>query len=668
MKSLYLSYLAFVMVAMTVISCGSDSMKITLSSPAASIRTQVDISEKGELSYMVFWGNDTIISSSRLGLVADGDTLSDGFVVTNSFTEARDTTWNMPWGQNKVIRDRYKALIVELKHKPSGRQLAINFRSHQDGVAIRYQLPAGFAKVINDELTEICVTKNPTVWWSMADFNTYEKSYNKTPLDSASWVATPVIMRRCDGRHIALNEAAIVDYPDMTLKNMGGGRLKVELTPWKNGDKVRLSGDALNSPWRMITVAADAKGIVGSSTMLNLAPECMLSDVEYCKPMTYVGVWWEFHLGTKEWKAGIRQGATTFEAMRYIDFAARNNIAGVVVEGWNKGWDKWGQKDAFDYVTPAANYDLRAVAEYARNCGVRLIMHHETGADIEGYEKLMDSAFLLCHKLNISDVKTGHAGRVSTGENHHGQQMVEHFARIVSTAAKYGIALDMHEPIKGSGLERTYPNFMTREAVRGMEWEAWSEGNSPSHTTLLPFTRGLTGPTDYTPGIFDVLLKKARGRVAWNAPDSVVKQTRVHSTLAHQLGLMVTLYSPWVMAADKIDNYENHPAFQFVRDLNPDYDQTLILEAQIGDCIVTARRSGTTWFVGGTTNETEREIRIQLYFLTDGMHTITIYRDGDKAHWMSNPTDYIVETKEVSNRDMLTIRMAAGGGFAIVVK
>lgn len=650
-----------------LISCERTG-SVLQTSPDIRVKVAFSIDEQGAPAYYVLWNSDTIVRPSALGVVMDGDSLCRDLVVEDiEFNNGHHSIDTLAWGKDKLIVNSYKPMTLMMRHTPSGRRLGVEFRAFDDAVALRYIFPDNSQFDLTDELTQINLKGEATAWWSYADFNTYEKLYQRTSLDSVSWAATPFIMRRHgDSVHVAINEAAIIDYPDMTIKRSDDGNFKVELTPRKSGIKARINAPA-TSPWRVVNIAKDAAGIVNSNVLLALCPAPKVDGSSY-RPMTYIGIWWEFHLGTKEWKEGSRQGATTAEALRYIDFAAANNIGGVVVEGWNKGWDRWGQKGAFHYVTPATNYDLRKVAAYAKQRGVELIMHHETGADIEGYEALMDSAFILCRELGISYLKTGHAGAVSTGENHHGQQMVEHFARIVQTAAKYGIGLDLHEPIKGSGLERTYPNMMTREAVRGLEWEAWSEGNLPSHTTLLPFTRGLAGPTDYTPGVFDILYKNSPDRRHWNNALPSIDSTRVHSTLAHQLALMITIYSPLVMAADRIENYEAHPAFEFVRCLDPDYDESRMLAGEVGEYIVVARRTGNTWYIGATTNEQARAIDVDLSFLGDGTWLSTIYGDTSDSDWQTNPTAYQIRSTNVTNKEYLTLTLAAGGGAAVIVK
>ncbi len=643
---------------------------LQVSSHNGELSINLTLDQQGALEYNVLFGTDTIIGNSRLGLMLDGDSLSSGFEITGSKHASVDKQWSMPWGQNKQILDKHNSLTLELLHSATGRKLGVEFRAFNDAAALRYTIEgAGDSTIVNDELTEIQIKGKPEVWWSYADFNTYEKTFMHTPLDSVSWMATPSIMRTDDSLHLAFGEAAVIDFPDMTLKNQGDGLFKVELTPLRNGNKAVIK-TPFQSPWRTINIAKKAGDILMANTALNLSPESSIKDTKNFKPMTYIGVWWDFHLGTKEWKEGPRQGATTASAKRYIDFAAAHNIGGVVVEGWNTGWNTWGTRNDFDYVTPAQNYNLREVAAYAKEKGVRLIMHHETGADVTRYESMMDSAFKLCRELGITDIKTGHAGMVSIDQHHHSQPMVEHFERIAQKAGEYGIALNMHEPIKASGLERTYPNLMTREGVRGMEWEAWSDGNPPSHTVIIPFTRGLSGPTDYTPGVFDILYEGTKGqRKAWNSLTENLHKYRVHSTLAHQLSLMITIYSPWVMASDRIEAYENHPAFSFVESLNPDFDESQVVDAVVGEYLITARRTGDVWYVGASNNEKARTVKIPFSFLSKGKTAkATIYKDGDKSDWVTNPTDYAIETMEVNSDTVLEVKLASGGGAAIVIK
>ena len=661
----------FALSIMGAVSCTSVSQQ-HITSPDKQLNLSFETSQDGFLSYTLINGTDTVLAPSRLGFVLqDGDSICRDLQIEDVALSSFDEVWHRQWGENKSVRNQYNQALVSVKHKPTNRLYRVNFRLFDDGVALRYEFPDAFANdsiVIMDEVTEFKVSGNPATWWSYADFNTYEKLFMNNRLDSVSWAATPMSMRKDNGTHLFIHEAAIVKYPDMTIKNMGDGTMKCELTPWKNGVKAYVKAP-FHTPWRMVVVSPDAKGLVASAMMVNLNEPSKLALSEWIKPMTYMGIWWEMHLGSKQWKEGKMQAATTEEAKRYIDFAAANDIPGVVIEGWNTGWDKWGEEDAFDYITSANGYDLREVAAYAKEKGVWLIMHHETGADIHGYEALVDSAFALCQELGIHAVKTGYAGGVSTGENHHGQQMVEHYQYIVEKAAQYNIMLDVHEPSKGSGLERTWPNLMTREGVRGMEWEAWSVGNSPSHTTTIPYTRGLAGPTDYTPGIIDVLLLgKKEQRTQWNDQLKDISQTRVHSTLCHQLALLVTIYSPLQMASDLPENYQGHPAFQFIKDYNADCDESVVVNGEIGEYITIARRAGDNWFVGATTNEQKRTIDVAFDFLPAGEYTATIYKDAADADWVSNPTAFEITQEKITKASKLTLPMAAGGGFAITIK
>ncbi|MGL4852333.1 MAG: glycoside hydrolase family 97 protein [Phocaeicola sp.] len=643
-----------------------------VTSPNRALVLSVETQADGFLSYTLTQSTDTLLAPSRLGFVLqNGDSICRDLTIDAIVHSSFDETWTRQWGENKSVRNHYNQALVSVTHQPTQRKYNINFRLFDDGLALRYEFPTEFSAdtlVVMDEITEFKVAHNPVTWWSYADFNTYEKSFMKNSLDSVSWAATPMTMRKENGTHLFIHEAAILKYPDMTIQHRGEGVMKCELTPWKNGVKAYVV-TPFNTPWRMVVVSPDAKGLVASAMMVNLNEPSKLPASDWIKPMTYMGIWWEMHLGSKEWKEGKLQAATTEEAKRYIDFAAANDIPGIVIEGWNTGWDKWGVEEAFDYVTSARGYDLKEVAGYAKEKGVWLIMHHETGADIRGYEALVDSAFTLCQELGIHAVKTGYAGGVSTGENHHGQQMVEHYQFIVEKAAQYQIMLDVHEPSKGSGLERTWPNLMTREGVRGMEWEAWSVGNSPGHTTTIPYTRGLSGPTDYTPGIIDILLESKKDkRQQWNDQLKDISKTRVHSTLCHQLALLVTIYSPLQMASDLPENYEGHPAFQFIRDYNADCDESVVVAGQIGEYITIARRAGANWFVGSTTNEEARTQELSFDFLGEGDYMATLYMDGADGDWLTNPTAYEIKSEKVTKETKLSLAMAAGGGFAISIQ
>ncbi|WP_430824924.1 glycoside hydrolase family 97 protein [Carboxylicivirga sp. N1Y90] len=665
MKLIYLAVLITLFASCTF-------SKQTLISPDSNIQLNFENNE-GQTMYSVIKGKEIIIQPSLLGFnFKEQGALDSKFRILGTKNKSHDEEWTAPWGPNKQIHNEYNELEVRLLHETSKIKLHLIFRVFNDGVAFRYVFPeqenlTDF--VILDELSEFALADNHTSWWIEADYDTYEKLYKKTLVSEATHVNTPITMRSKSGTHISLHEAALTDYAGMTLQLKEGSNTYVStLVPWADGTKVKASAP-FKTPWRTILITDNAAQLVESNTILNLNEPCKIVDTSWIEPMKYIGIWWGMHIGTETWVEGDRHGATTENSKRYIDFAAENNIGGVVIEGWNSGWDKWGAKDAFDHVSSASDYNLEEVAAYAKTNNVDLIMHHETGGDAEGYEKLMVPAFELCQKLGIRALKTGYAGGIyPRGEHHHGQYMVRHYQKVVETAAKYGIMINAHEPIKATGKRRTWPNMMTREGVRGMEWNAWSTGNPPSHTLIIPFTRMLGGPVDYTPGTFDVMLTNFKNeRVAWNTDDLSV--TRVHTTLAKQLALSVILYSPLQMASDIIDNYVDHPAMKFLNDLDVDFDETKILNASIGEYITMVRRSGSTWYLGSATNEEAREIDINLDFLDAGkVYDAIIYADAETTHWETNATDYTIQTATFKKDDTLMLKLASGGGQAIVFK
>lgn len=623
----------------------------------------------GELSYSIRRDDDTLVRPSKLGLMIDGVMLDHGLSLVSDTIFSVDTTLRRPWGANKTIPSNYIAASYTFHHNITDYDLVIDIRVFANAAAFRYRLNNPMPIGLNEELTELVVNDIDKAWWSWADFNTYEKEYYNTPIDSATWAALPLLLERNDGSLLAIREADNTDYPDATLKLIDESCYHFHLTPRHRDDEIKayLSSSCV-SPWRLISYGDDAAALVNDDVIYSLLPSPS-AEAYAGTPMTYIGIWWEYHLGTKSWEAGPRQGATTEEAMRHIDFAAQHGIGGVLVEGWNRGWSSWGRRHDFSYTRQSRGYNLRKVARYARDRGVRLIMHHETGGDIIGYEKTMRRAFRQCRRLGIHDVKTGHAGDISTGVSHHCQDVVQHFHRVISCAADNEIALDMHEPVNGSGLEFTYPNYMTHEGVRGLEWEAWSNGNSPRHNNILPFTRGLSGPMDYTPGIFDIMYENAVDRKAWNCSEEMMKNTRVHSTIVHQLALMLTLYSPWVMAADNIDNYEGHELFAFVESLNPDYDESYMEQGSVGEYVAVRRRTDEIWYIGATNNESPRHLTMPLYFLDDDIdYEVTLYLDGNDAHWINNPTSYRIEKHTMRRGDVLSLPMASGGGSVAVIK
>jgi len=663
----------WLMISLSIILLVACKQNNAITSPNGELQASIQLTN-GKLTYQVTKNTELVIQPSALGFeLKKHGLLNADFELIEKHKREINESWNAVWGANKTNHNHCNEVEFKLNHKPSQIKLNVIFRVFNDGVAFRYEFPKqdhlDTFEIMN-ELSEFAMVGNPTTWWIMADFDTYEKLYNETPLAEAKWVNTPVTMRTNTGLHISLHEAALTNYSGLTLKQKEGeaNTFISSLVPWADGAKVKTKA-GMHTPWRTITIANNAAQLVESNMIVNLNDPCQIDDTSWIKPMKYMGIWWGMHIGTETWVEGKQHGATTENTMRYIDFASKNNIQGLVVEGWNAGWDKWGAKDAFDHVTAAADYDLHKVAAYAKEKNVELIMHHETGGDAEGYEALMDSAYALCQSLGIKALKTGYAGGIyPRGEYHHGQYMVEHYQKVIETAARYGIMINAHEPIKPTGKRRTWPNMMTREGVRGMEWNAWSDGNPPSHTVTIPYTRMLGGPVDYTPGTFDVLLKNfEQDRVPWNTED--ISQTRVHTTLAKQLALFVVLYSPMQMASDLVDNYINHPAFEFIAQANIDCDESKVLNGEVGQYITTARRTGKDWLIGSATNEQGRTLKIKLDFLEEGQtYQATIYADADDAHWKTNPTAYHISKKSVKKGDKLELVLAPGGGQAITIQ
>lgn len=637
-----------------------------LLSPSKTVSVGFHCSE-GKAIYKVSFLGQPMIRGEKLGYILKGRSLTE-FSVLNAFSFGHSEEWKPVWGQTNSVSNSYSELKIELLSDKT--RINIYFRAYDDGFAFRYELPKQKGlKDINvlSEESQFSLENISTCWWSWADYNTLEKLYHQTPLDSVSHVASPFTLKRGDGSHISIHEAAIDDYSTMTLKKVSGSSFKVNLVPWADGTLVKAK-HTMRSPWRAFLFGTNAGELLTNNLILNLNEPTQIKDVSWIQPMNYIGIWWEMHLGISTWKEGPKHGSRTENAKRYIDFAAANGIKGVLLEGWNTGWENWGKPDAFDFVTPTADLNLKEVVDYARSKGVEIIGHHETGGDTQSYEKHLKKALQYYHDLGIRVVKTGYAGPVTpVGEHHHGQCMVRHYNKVMKLAAKYKIMLDVHEPIVLSGLSRTYPNLMTAEGVRGMEWNAWSEGNPPSHTCTLPFTRGIAGPMDYTPGIFDIDLSMYKGqREKWNSLDN--GKSAVHSTLSNQLALMVILYSPLQMAADLPENYLGHPAFTIIDGIPTTWDETRILDAQIGEYIVIARRFGTTWYVAGITNETGRTVVVNTNFLEkSGKYLATSCSDTKGSHYEEQPESYVLHTSELISGNKSAFNLAPGGGFIMKI-
>ena len=648
---------------------------LTASSPHAVLTVSVVVEDEN-LHYLVSRLGDIVISPSRLGLVLKDAPLSQSLRVASSSTDEVDETWTQPWGEKKLIENNYTELRIDLQETtPTGRFFTLVFRVFDDGVGFRYEIPEqpGLqALEIMDELTEFQFPADHQAWWIGAfQDNRYEYLYNHTPVSAVDTVHTPVTFETADGLLLSIHEAALIDFSSMALSRIGQHGLKAMLYPWSDGSKVKTQ-TPMKSPWRTIQISETAGGLIQSYLILNLNEPNKLEDTSWIKPGKYVGVWWEMHLGKSTWGSGDHHGATTENVKHYIDFAGKHGFDGVLVEGWNVGWDgNWMENgELFRFTEPYDDFDIEELARYAKQRNVRIIGHHETGGGILNYENQLADAFRYAAEHDIRVVKTGYVGfgrglkRIDEAgheqwEWHHGQFMVRHYQKVIEEAARHHVALNVHESIKDTGIRRTYPNMMTRESARGQEYNAWSAdgGNPPEHTVILPFTRMLAGPMDFTPGIFDLHFEKYR-------PDN-----RVNTTIVKQLALYVVIYSPLQMAADLTENYEAKPElFQFIEDVPTDWNDTVVLNARIGDYVTIARqdRNSEDWFLGSITDEHGRVLEVPLHFLTAGReYTATIYRDGDEADWKNRPYDAVVEEAVVDNSTTLTLRLAPGGGQAI---
>ena len=670
-----------------------------LSSPDGNIK--LTVAADNALRYLVSYKGKEVVKPSALSFRLKVPAVSlASFSVERADSSAKDETWKPVWGEYSSIRNNYKELKLSLKDR-SGSDILLNivFRVFNEGVGFRYEFPAQPKLnhfVVEDERTEFVLTGDHKTFWIPGDYDTNEFMYNTTRLsevDASSGtmsqeihaktffdknaVQTPLMMKTAEGLYINIHEAALSNYPAMNLVlDKGRFTLQSHLVPDAVGNKAYLQAPA-RTPWRTIIVSDKAAEIIAANRMiLNLNEPSKIKNTSWIKPQKMIGVWWEMHVGKSSWdysggQVGSQQaskvphGATTANVKRYIDFAAKHGIQGVLVEGWNTGWEDWfGQwkEDVFDFVTPYPDYDVKELSRYAASKGVKIIMHHETSASATNYERWMDTAYRFMKRHGMNSVKTGYVGRIiPRGEHHDGQWMVRHYERVLDKTAKYGIMVDAHEPVRPTGTHRTYPNYLAAEAARGNEFNAWSVGNPPEHETILPFTRLMGGPMDYTPGIFQIKL---------NVYDPNKKE-QVHTTLAKQLALYVTMYSPLQMAADLPENYEKHlDAFQFIKDVAVDWDDTRVLAAEPGDYLVIARKAkgSPNWFVGAITDEQARVTGGSLSFLEKGKkYVATFYRDADDAHWEKNPQAYTIEKFIVDSSTNLQLKMAEGGGTAISI-
>lgn len=677
----------------------------SISAGMNKVKLEFMLDNEGQPAYSVDYDGKTAIKTSRLGFtLADDSTFYKGFKLTGTDQKQVDETWTPVWGEVNKIRNHYQQVTVHLQQTAGmHRSLDIVFRVFEDGVGFRYEFPKQADLnyfIITNELTEFALAGDDKAFWIPGDYDSNEYKYSTTKISEidnqkivaeASDIAvrfapdrkavqTPLMLKSPEGMYINIHEAGLMNYSAMQLHvDNRTYKLTASLVPDAVGNKAYLHAPD-HTPWRTIIISNKATDILESKLILNLNDPSVLENTSWIKPMKFVGVWWEMQIGKSTWSyaksmddvdtngklkpSGIH-GANTANVKRYIDFAAKNGIQGVLVEGWNVGWEDWfgnWKENVFDFVTPYPDFDVAEITGYAKSKGVSMIMHNETSGSATNYERQMDTAYRFMNKYGYPSVKTGYVGKIiPRGEHHDGQWMVQHYVRVAQKAAEHHVMLDAHEPMRPTGLQRTYPNWMACEAGRGNEYNAFSTGNPPEHETIMPFTRLMGGPMDYTPGIF-----KLKGY-------SAAEPTRqVHTTLAKQLALYVTLYSPLQMAADLLENYEGHmDAFQFIKDVPTDWDDTKILEAEPGDYLTTARKAKGTgnWFIGAITDENSRNTVLPLTFLDKGKkYEATIYADAANSDWKNNPEAYQIKKVTVTSSSKLNLKLAAGGGAAISIK
>lgn len=652
-----------------IVGCSSSQQDYVLS-PNGSLEIAFHLSETGSPQYCVTQDGETVINWSTLGLVCAEANLTDSFSIESYEQSSYNDTWETVWGEERLIEDHHNELIVHLSH-PSGIKMDIVFRCFNDGFAFRYVFPKQEQTQITilDEATEYRFIADHEAWSLPWRTEYYEGLWTKAPLSQKTdTLCSPVTMEMANGGYAFVHEAALTDYPAENFY-MQDSAMKIYLTPWLNHPSPVTGNPSpkayikmpFSSPWRMVILTRTLPEMVASRIMLNLNEPCAIEDPSWIKPMKFIGIWWGMHLKLMTWEAGPKHGATTENMKRYLAFAANNGFGGVLAEGWNLGWEDWRH---FDFTTPYPDWDMDELSRYADSLGVQIIGHNETGGNAADYEAQLDTAYRYHEAHGIHAIKTGYVSpiiRTVDGLQYNRSQAgVRHYRKIIETAAKHHICIDNHEPVMPTGLQRTFPNLLTQEGVRGQEWNAWSQdGGSPaSHTTILPFTRVMAGPVDYTPGVF-------------NFANPVYPQTRVHSTLANQLALFVVLYSPLQMACDMPESYEQHPAeFAFLRDVPCDWEQSRLIDGAIGEYVVMARqeRHSDNWYIGAITNDEPRTIELPLAFLSEGAaYEAILYADGEQADWKTNPYATEITSVSVSAQDTLTLRLASGGGCAIQI-
>lgn len=679
----------------------------TIQSPSKNLTLLVGIDDKGTIHYDLIHNAGTVIQNAKLGFnIKNAAPLDRDFVLLYETVTQMDTTWQPVWGEVATITNKYTELRYHVRQTTTKVQMFIVFRLFDDGLGFRYEFPyqpelKDF--IISDELTEFKLSDDHTAFWIPGDYDTNEYPYTKSKLSEIdavtvsnkyteiatrtpigkNYVQTPLMLKTVGGLYINIHEAALVNYAAMQLKvDAATHTLTAELVPDAVGNKVYLTAPC-TTPWRTIVVSDKATDILASKIILNLNDPSVIEDVSWIKPMKFVGIWWDMHVGIASWNYSNvtninlektdwrklppngKHGATTERAKYCIDFAAANGIDAVLIEGWNVGWEDWfgnWKENVFDFVTPYPDFDVAAVQAYAASNNVQIIMHHETSASVTNYERRLPESMAFMKQYGYPAVKTGYVGRIiPRGEYHDGQWMVNHYNYVAAQMAKNHLMVDAHEPVRPTGLHRTYPNWLACEAARGNEFNAWSQGNPPEHETILPFTRLMGGPMDYTPGIFEIKMDHY----------TAGSMRQVHTTLAKQLALYVTMYSPLQMAADLPENYTAHlDAFQFIKDVAVDWQDTKYLEAEPGDYITVARKAKNSlnWFAGAITDENARNANFNLQFLdVNKLYIATVYADGANANWDSNPMSYQIKKYVVTAKTKLMVPLAPGGGCAISI-
>lgn len=647
-------------------SCFKSSAANREYSPDGALSVDVGIKD-GRLYYTVARKGEAVVDTSFLALNAKEANFGVNTKIKDIKHSSFDETWTQPWGEEKNVRNNYNEMRLLLSEESDDKhEYSVVFRIFDDGIGFRYEIPEQPKLkdiTIMDEKTEFAIAGDGVAWSIPWDHEYYEHLYSTSPISRLDTVCSPLTLKIKDNLYLAIHEANLTEYASMNLTpDSGSTRLHTMLTPLSTGEKV-ITTTPMQSPWRTVIVAETPGDLILSRLMLNLNEPCKIADTSFCKPGRYIGIWWGMHMKDWTWEQGPQHGATTENTKRYIDFAADNGYDGVLVEGWNKGWDgDWSANgDRFSFTEAYPDFDIREITDYASQKGVKLIGHHETGGAANNYEKQMDDAFALYENVGVNCVKTGYVNKLLDGKELHGSQYgVRHYRKVIENAAKHHIAIVNHEPVMPTGLQRTYPNLMSQEGMRGQEYDAWSPdgGNPPEHTCILPFTRGLAGPMDFTPGTF-------------NFNNKAVPGTHPNTTVAKQLALAVVIYSPLVMSSDQIENYDGRPEFEFIKTCPTNWDMTVIPEAKIGEYVTIVRkeRDADNWYIGSITNATAHDTELDCSFLPkDRKYKAKIFADGEGADYRSNPYPVAIYEQAIDSDSKIPLHLAPGGGAALIIK